>query len=161
MQTSGIAKVTQTRSSNVISIAVFNNKGGVGKSTLTFHLGSALADLGKKTLLLDLDPQSNLTLFGLQPEQLDALWSAEESFINDFEKARASSTEGALNSLCQGARSVHFHLKGGFPSTCTKRLSRVDGATPIGEILWLSEPLLGCASCARSLARYMATITSL
>jgi cellulose biosynthesis protein BcsQ len=95
----------------VISIAIFNNKGGVGKSTLTFHIGSALADLGKKTLLLDLDPQSNLTLFGLQAEQLDELWSAEEAFVNDFEKARASSTEGALNLLCQGARSIHFRLK--------------------------------------------------
>ena len=45
------------------SIAVFNNKGGVGKTTLTYHLGCALAELGHKTLLVDLDPQSNLTLF--------------------------------------------------------------------------------------------------
>ena len=37
-------------------ISVFNNKGGVGKSTLTYHLGNSLAELGHKVLLFDLDP---------------------------------------------------------------------------------------------------------
>lgn len=95
----------------MISIAVFNNKGGVGKSTLTFHLGNALADMGKKTLLLDLDPQSNLTLFGLHASQIDDLWQAEEPFISDFEKARASCSEGEYKALVAAPRSVHFRLK--------------------------------------------------
>jgi cellulose biosynthesis protein BcsQ len=95
----------------MISIAIFNNKGGVGKSTLTFHIASALANLGKRTLLLDLDPQSNLTLFGLHTEQLDELWSAEEPFVNDFEKTCSSQTEGQLENICKAARSIHFRLK--------------------------------------------------
>jgi chromosome partitioning protein len=41
-------------------ICFANNKGGVGKSTLTMNLGGALSELGKKTLLVDLDPQANL-----------------------------------------------------------------------------------------------------
>lgn len=40
------------------TISVFNNKGGVGKTTLTFHLAHALAEQGFRTLLIDLDPQS-------------------------------------------------------------------------------------------------------
>jgi chromosome partitioning protein len=48
-------------------IAVANQKGGVGKSTTTQNLGFALAERGRRVLLVDLDPQGNLTsAFGLE-----------------------------------------------------------------------------------------------
>jgi cellulose biosynthesis protein BcsQ len=107
----GAAPFRREEPEPVQTIAVFNNKGGVGKSTLTFHAASALAELGKKTLLIDLDPQSNLTLFGLRTKRLDALWQAEEDFIQDFEKARAERTEAQLQEICSTPRSIHFLLK--------------------------------------------------
>lgn len=52
----------------IISIA--NEKGGVAKTTTTLSLGGALVEMGKKVLLLDLDPQSNLTLsLGVETDQ--------------------------------------------------------------------------------------------
>lgn len=44
-------------------ISVFNNKGGVGKTTLTYHLASALAEMGKKVLMLDDKLQSIVNAF--------------------------------------------------------------------------------------------------
>lgn len=50
-------------------LTIANQKGGVGKTTLTALMGQALATRGKSTLLVDMDPQSSLTeLFALDPE---------------------------------------------------------------------------------------------
>ncbi len=52
-------------------IAIANQKGGVGKTTTTLNVGAALEEAGKRTLLVDFDPQAALTsAFGLVPMQL-------------------------------------------------------------------------------------------
>lgn len=52
-------------------IALINQKGGVGKTTTTVNLGAALAERGARVLVVDLDPQANLTLhLGVDPSRL-------------------------------------------------------------------------------------------
>ena len=54
------------------TIAISNEKGGVAKTTSTLSLGAALAETVQKVLLIDLDPQANLTLaLGFEPGKVE------------------------------------------------------------------------------------------
>ncbi|WP_078963757.1 ParA family protein [Streptomyces sp. XY593] len=56
-------------------ISFFNHKGGVGKTTLVYNIGLALAATGKKVAFLDLDAQANLTAAALSPARIVEGWS--------------------------------------------------------------------------------------
>lgn len=56
-------------------IAFMNQKGGVGKTTSAVNVGAALAEMGARVLLLDLDPQTNLTTYlGIDPDDQPDLY---------------------------------------------------------------------------------------
>jgi cellulose biosynthesis protein BcsQ len=54
-------------------VTIFNHKGGVGKTTLTMNVGAALAERGRRVLLVDSDPQCNLTTYLVDAEVVDDL----------------------------------------------------------------------------------------
>jgi chromosome partitioning protein len=75
-------------------IALMNQKGGVGKTTTTVNLGAAIAEMGKRVCLIDLDPQAHLTInYGVEPTAsgesspgVYEMLTAERSFLESLRK---------------------------------------------------------------------------
>ncbi len=78
------------------TVAFFNNKGGVGKTSLVYHLAWMFADRGMSTVAIDLDPQANLTAMFLQESQLEAL----------LEERGSSTVFGCVQPLIKGTGDV-------------------------------------------------------
>jgi cellulose biosynthesis protein BcsQ len=79
------------------TIAFFNNKGGVGKTSLAYHLAWMYADLGLRVIAADLDPQANLTSMFLDEDHLEELWEEQEN---------SETVYGALQPLFEGTGDV-------------------------------------------------------
>jgi|UniRef100_A0A7C1FTU8 cellulose biosynthesis protein BcsQ len=79
------------------TLAFLNNKGGVGKTTLVYHLAWMFAERGVPTLAVDLDPQSNLTAMFLEEERLEELWP---------DSRHPNTIYGALQPLIEGAGDI-------------------------------------------------------
>ena len=74
-------------------ITFFNNKGGVGKTSLVFHLAWMLAEMGKRVVAIDLDPQANLTSAFLPESELESLWGRRRTALP---QARRSTNASVL-----------------------------------------------------------------
>jgi len=60
-------------------LTFFNNKGGVGKTSLIYHLAWTFAGFHKRVVVVDLDPQANLTAAFLNEEKIEKLWDGQAS----------------------------------------------------------------------------------
>lgn len=79
------------------TIAFFNNKGGVGKTSLAYHLSWMFAELGLPVVAADLDPQANLTSMFVDDDRLEALWP---------EGAHTKTVFGAIQPLLEGTGDI-------------------------------------------------------
>ena len=58
-------------------LTFFNNKGGVGKTSLIYHLAWMFSSLRKRVVIIDLDPQANLTAAFLDEDKIESIWSQQ------------------------------------------------------------------------------------
>ena len=80
------------------AIAIFNQKGGVGKTTTNINLGACLAMKGKKVLILDIDPQGNTTSgIGIKKKTLD--YTVYDLLIDDNFDTRSAIIPTAIEGL--------------------------------------------------------------
>lgn len=80
------------------TVAIFNQKGGVGKTTTCVNMAAALGAKGKKTLLIDVDPQGNSTSgVGVDKSQID--YSTYDMLVDDEITARAIMIETEFKNL--------------------------------------------------------------
>jgi cellulose biosynthesis protein BcsQ len=77
-------------------IAFFNNKGGVGKTSLVYHLAWMYRDMGLRVVAADLDPQANLTAAFLEEDRLEELWQGD----------RAGTVFGCVEPLIKGTGDI-------------------------------------------------------
>ena len=78
-------------------IAFFNNKGGVGKTSMVYHVSWMLADRGFRVIAADLDPQSNLTAAFLDEDRLEEVMPIDDHPLTIF---------GAIQPLKRGVGDV-------------------------------------------------------
>lgn len=69
-------------------LTFFNNKGGVGKTSLVYHLAWMFAEQGLRVMAVDLDPQANLTAAFLDEDQLADLWTDSAGASTIFRSVR-------------------------------------------------------------------------
>ncbi len=93
------------------TLAFFNNKGGVGKTTLAYHLAIMMSRLRQRVLVVDLDPQANLTSHFMAEDELEGLWAGD---------GEVSTVADAVAPIIEGLGDI---------AAMTPR--------PVGEDLWL------------------------
>ena len=102
------------------TIAFFNNKGGVGKTSLLYHLAHMFAIRGMRVVAADLDPQANLSGMFLQDDRIESLWAA----------GGAATVYSAMQPLMEGTGDLARVT----PQVVGDRLALIPGDLALSEI---------------------------
>ena len=137
--------------SNPVRIALFNHKGGVGKTTLTANIAFALAEMGKSVLLVDSDPQCHLTSYLLPDGQVrellegssggdgQTIWTAVSPVLNNTGPGRLiePTKVGNLKLVPGDIKLTEFEdfLYGAWADSLKRRLGALRAITTISALV--------------------------
>mgnify|MGYP001571130462 CR=1 FL=1 len=91
-------------------LTFFNNKGGVGKTSLVYHLSWMFSALGRKVVAVDLDAQANLTAAFLDEDEIDDLWEKQTGATTIFRAIEPLTQVGDLKAPKLIKVAQHLHL---------------------------------------------------
>lgn len=91
-------------------LTFFNNKGGVGKTSLVYHLSWMFSELGRKVVAIDLDAQANLTAAFLEEDEIDNLWERQSGATTIFRAIEPLTQVGDLEDPILNKVAKHLHL---------------------------------------------------
>ncbi len=121
--------------------AVANNKGGVGKTHTVFHLAGAFSELGRRVLLIDLDPQGNLTSLLVEPGDHPGVFEILQDRLPVAEAIRPTPLDSV--SLVPGHRKVQS-LDAAIGLEVDGQLRLADALAPVVESQSYDVVLLDC-----------------
>lgn len=114
-------------------ITLYNHKGGVSKTTSTFNLASYLADSGKKVLLVDADPQCNLTEIALAPIIAELDEAAEKASSAEISELPGTTLLDALNQRIRGD-AAFIDISKVQPVTIASNLNLLRGSVDLSSV---------------------------
>lgn len=82
---------------NTPVLTFFNNKGGVGKTSLIYHLAWIYASLDKRVIAVDIDPQANLTAAFLSEDEIATLWERPTEASTIYQIVKPLTETGSIN----------------------------------------------------------------
>ncbi len=78
-------------------LTFFNNKGGVGKTSLIYHLAWMFASLRKRVVVVDIDPQANLTAAFLDEDSIEEIWDSKQKGATIYQCVRPLTGVGDID----------------------------------------------------------------
>lgn len=107
-------------------VSIINYKGGVGKTTLTANVATELANRGKRVLIIDLDPQTNLTLSFITPQEYKDLVPQGKTIKNLYMDYIRTGTINNLTNLIVTPSKVNERLVTGRIDIISSNLQLID-----------------------------------
>ena len=115
-------------------LTFFNNKGGVGKTSLIYHLAWMFSSLHKRIVISDLDPQANLTAAFLDEDKIEEIWTQHSSGLTIYQCVKPLTGVGDIQEpLLQNIATDLYLLPGDVNLSCYEETLSAEWPKSMGD----------------------------